>query len=288
STFVEKPFGAVALLDHLRPLVERIRLRRENERLREEGERRRVRQEEEARLATMGRVLAGLAREILVPLGAAFQGVEMARYEVAHLDPGTDESGVSGGRAEEWLAEVGSCVHAIQEKVLAIEQFLDPSRPCDPVACCVADAVASAAAKAEVRRPRSVGVEVEVEEGLEAHCDAVDLETCLSRLVVNAYDALGAKGSRLAVSGRLVTDGCPQVEIRVEDDGPGMSPDLLSRVLVPFFSTRRDALGFGLPVAFEAARRNGGSLAVESEEGAGTTVVLRLPPAGAAAAPRSE
>lgn len=278
SSFLEKPFGVSSLLGHLKPLVERIQLKRENERLREEREREREQREEQGRLAAMGRVLAGLAREVLVPLDLACQGVEMARYEVARLERGEGSSG--DGHPDEWLAEVGRCVHSVQEKVLTIEQFLDPSRPRRPVAAAVSDAVSRALSTAQGGRPESIAVRTDVEEGLEVVCDTLDLDTCLSRVVSNAYEALSRKGSQLTISARRTTKGFPGVEVRVTDDGPGMAPDLLARVLVPFFSTRPDAMGFGLPIAFEAVRRNGGALAVESAEGKGTAVILRLPTTG--------
>jgi len=66
-------------------------------------------------------------------------------------------------------------------------------------------------------------------------------------------------------------------EIRVQDDGPGIAPEMLHRVGEPFFTTRPQGTGLGLFLARRAAESAGGTLRVESRPGEGTTVTLRLP-----------
>ena len=67
----------------------------------------------------------------------------------------------------------------------------------------------------------------------------------------------------------------------VTDTGVGISPDDLEHVLDPFFSTKADGTGLGLPIARQIAVSHGGSLKIESALGSGTRVEVRLPLAAA-------
>ncbi len=71
------------------------------------------------------------------------------------------------------------------------------------------------------------------------------------------------------------------MRVVVTDTGGGISPDDLEHVLDPFFSTKADGTGLGLPIARQIAAAHGGSLTIESVPGAGTRVEVRLPLAAA-------
>jgi two-component system sensor histidine kinase FlrB len=65
--------------------------------------------------------------------------------------------------------------------------------------------------------------------------------------------------------------------IAVTDEGPGIAPELQQRVFEPFFTTRSQGTGLGLPIALGVARAHGGSLDLKSEPGAGASFILTLP-----------
>jgi len=67
------------------------------------------------------------------------------------------------------------------------------------------------------------------------------------------------------------------VRIRVADTGAGMDADALARAFEPYFSTKASGTGLGLPIAKRNVELNGGTIAVASESGRGTTVEIRLP-----------
>lgn len=83
-------------------------------------------------------------------------------------------------------------------------------------------------------------------------------------------------GLQIVISSQ-VEDG--QIIIRIADNGCGMSPVTMSRAFDPFFTTREvgSGTGMGLTVAREIIRDAGGTIELASTEGAGTTVLLRLP-----------
>jgi signal transduction histidine kinase len=134
---------------------------------------------------------------------------------------------------------------------------------------------------------RAQGTEITVESRLaplpSIPGDAAALREMLTNLVLNAVDAL-PRGGRLTVEAGPVGSNAV---VSVADTGVGMSEEVRQRAHEPFFTTKGvKATGLGLSVAYGIARRHGGELAVQSEEGRGTTIRVTLPlPAGAAPPP---
>jgi signal transduction histidine kinase/CheY-like chemotaxis protein len=113
--------------------------------------------------------------------------------------------------------------------------------------------------------------------------DANQLELALLNLSVNARDAMPG-GGLLTIETRRATDvdrhlpRVDYVDMRVTDTGIGMSDDVRSRAVEPFFTTKPvgQGTGLGLSQVYGVVRESGGALSIESEVGRGTTVCLTL------------
>ena len=110
-----------------------------------------------------------------------------------------------------------------------------------------------------------------------------DFSDALINLVSNAFYAMGQKRKVsegyepvLTVSSRRVGD---MVEIRLRDNGTGISDDVIGHIFNPFFSTRDGAAGagLGLPIAADVARRFGGDLSVDTVYGEYAEFIMTLP-----------
>jgi GAF domain-containing protein/ActR/RegA family two-component response regulator len=145
----------------------------------------------------------------------------------------------------------------------------------------------------EMTRPRwhgassPAGAEVRIETRLEpvppVEAHPAELREVLTNLILNALDALPGGGT-LTLATRAVED---LVEIVVADNGVGMPEAVRRRIFEPFFTTKGpQGTGLGLAMAYGIVTRHGGQIAVDSEEGRGSTFTIRLPAArGAAGAP---
>lgn len=132
----------------------------------------------------------------------------------------------------------------------------------------------------------------------EVMVDPVQLDRVLVNLAANARDAM-PMGGELRIESRPVTlqqsratRGGPVpagrwVTIDVCDSGVGMAPETLSRVLEPYFTTRREqgGTGLGLSTVHAIVRHAGGLLAIESTPGVGTRIRIWLPACDRAAPP---
>jgi C4-dicarboxylate-specific signal transduction histidine kinase len=116
-----------------------------------------------------------------------------------------------------------------------------------------------------------------------------DVSRIVLNLVQNACDAALAKDPalRLGAPPRVVVktrDRGDEVEIRVWDDGVGVPEPLRQAIFDPFFTTKgtKDGLGLGLALIREIIEATGGTIALQTEEGAYAEFVVTLPRAGAA------
>jgi signal transduction histidine kinase len=105
------------------------------------------------------------------------------------------------------------------------------------------------------------------------HVDRTLITRALTNIIENALHAMATRGT-------LTIVGQPDeefVRIRVSDTGAGMDADALARAFEPYFSTKASGTGLGLPIAKRNVELNGGTIAISSERGQGTSVELTLP-----------
>jgi signal transduction histidine kinase len=116
------------------------------------------------------------------------------------------------------------------------------------------------------------------DEGAAVYADPDQLRELLNAVISNAVEATDPKTGRLQIN----SASCPSdetVRIVVEDDGGGMTPDVLEHAVDPFFSSRPAGRGRGLGLsrAYRLAEINGGRLWLESTLNVGTIVTIELP-----------
>jgi signal transduction histidine kinase len=128
--------------------------------------------------------------------------------------------------------------------------------------------------------------------------EPIGFELALFNLVANARDAM-PDGGRIVIETSWVSglDGYPNVAlgdwavICVTDTGCGMPPDVVARAFEPFFTTKRVGAGTGLGLSMvrDVVKQLGGEIAIQSQVGAGTSVLIYLPrsPATASGARRT-
>ncbi len=116
-----------------------------------------------------------------------------------------------------------------------------------------------------------------------AFCDHAILQSALLNLVLNARDAVqnNLNEGHILVRATLIdrVNANPVIEFSVQDDGIGMSDEVLSKAADPFFTTKRDkgGTGLGLGLAYGFAKQSDGNLTIRSRKGFGTTVCLTIP-----------
>jgi signal transduction histidine kinase len=222
------------------------------------------------RLATIGRLAAGIAHEVGNPLGAITAYVELAR---ARLDPRHE--------ASDFLGRIGAEATRIDAIVRDLLDFARPSAPVlEPVDSAAAVEAAVRLARVQARF-RDVEVAVDVAPGLRVRADERRLSQVLLNLLLNAADAMGGKG-RVQVAVRPAEGAAAsRVLLEVRDSGPGIAPEHLSMLFEPFFTTKApgQGAGLGLAVCHGIVASFGGTIAASNAPDGGAVFRLVLPAA---------
>lgn len=221
------------------------------------------------KLSAIGELSLGVAHEVRNPLST----IQMTLHALGKRQ---DLSRGDTERVDLALREVDR----LEGLVSSLLDYGRPSRP-HKAAVDVAALIQRSIDLVQAECARcGVAVEVEpAEAGLpEIAVDEDQVIQILVNLLLNAVQA-SPEGARVRARTALETGGKAGevVAIHVADDGAGIESEELQRIFTPFFTTRRDGTGLGLPVARKIAEAHGGDLTVDSAPSRGTTAVLRLP-----------
>ena len=248
------------------------RYRRLAEELAESNRRLELAQEEarrSERLAALGQLTAGMAHEIRNPLAVIKGSAETLTRRLQSSDPLTTEV-------------AGYITSEVNRLNTVVTRFLNFARPLKleksptaiPPLLDRAVRVASERwpeAKVEVVRRYAEGVP-------EMNVDPDLSEQAFANLVLNAFEAMKETGGKLTLSvAPASSDGKRGVEVDVEDNGPGVPPELREQIFNPFFTTKKEGVGLGLSLVSKIVDDHRGWIRLSSEPGKGACFRVFLP-----------
>jgi len=226
---------------------------------------------ERDRLATIGEMAAGLAHEIRNPLGAIKGAAQV-------LEP------KAGDPQEPFLKIIVEEVNRLNR---VVTQFLNYAKPFQSEA---SFSSLDEAVRQQVMRWRpeaeaaGVSVELQIPDAMpQIKCQPDLLGLVLSNLLQNSLRAILSDSKKQEkksyISVRLahtIRDAQAELSLSVEDNGPGMTPEVLDKVFIPFFTRSAQGTGLGLSICQKIAEAHGGRIEASSVLGEGTLMVLRF------------
>jgi signal transduction histidine kinase len=234
------------------------------------------------KLASLNRLLAGVAHEVKNPLNAMTIHLELLRQKLHGLEramrpemPASDTGDLAGVLRHATI--IGQEIRRLDE---VVQGFLKFSRPEElalravrlrPLVDEVFSLVAAEAAAQRVTLRNECPADLPAVQG-----DPTLLRQALLNLGLNACQAM-PNGGMLSVRGRRAPGA--YVELEVEDTGVGIAPEHLGRIFNLYFTTREGGSGLGLSMVYRTVQLHDGSIDAESTVGRGTIFRLRLPEA---------
>ena len=224
--------------------------------------------------AAVGEMSAGLAHEINNPLAT----IETLRTWIRDLAQDTPVAEADRIEILESTAKIGEQVarcKTITQGLLKFARKSDARVESVDLERAVEEMLVILRTRARVE---SVVIEADLEYVPPILACPAHLQQILVNLVNNAIDAVaGRPDGRVTVRTRFQDDG--KARLRVEDNGCGISPDILSSIFLPFFTTKEvgKGTGLGLAICYGLAHEMGGSIHVESTVGTGTRFEVELP-----------
>jgi PAS domain S-box-containing protein len=252
----------------LTDIEDRRRAEQERERLHEiEGDLARIN-----RVSMMGELAASIAHEVNQPLSgivsngsACLRWLSGDRPDVEEVREAVRDILRDGKRAGEIIARI----RAMTKKAAPAHEKLDLNHTVQEVLALVGD---------EAKR-NNVIIRTHFASDLSpVSGDRVQLQQVMLNLIMNAVEAMHTvEGCRreLVITTRNIDAG--QVQVSVEDSGPGIHPNAANRIFDPFFTTKASGMGMGLSISRSILQHHGGPIWATARDGPGTVFHFSLP-----------
>ncbi|HSL17690.1 MAG TPA: sensor histidine kinase [Methylomirabilota bacterium] len=225
-----------------------------------------------SKMASLGRLGAGVAHEINNPLAIIKEKAGLMK-DLFHFGDRYADDPKLMGIADSILGSVDRC-SAITRRLLNFARDTDTTPVPVDLAETVTEVLGFMGKEAEYR---SIDVVVEIEDDVpEITTNRGRLQQILLNVINNAFAAV-QDGGRIEIA--VDRRDAERVGIRVTDNGCGMTEAQRRRIFEPFFTTKshHGGVGLGLSITYSLVSELGGSIAVESEVGRGTTFHIDLP-----------
>ena len=222
------------------------------------------------KLISLGRLSAGVAHEIRNPLNAI-------KGAIVHIQRRRSTDPLIGEYTRLVAEEIDRLNTFVSEFLLFARQS-PPKKSATDLNQLVAGV---AMLFADQARTRAVDLIEKPGDHLPAvRLDPGQIEQVIVNLLINALDAL-PDGGRVVLATALepasVPAGPSMVTLTVMDNGIGVAPNDRPNIFDPFFSTKDNGTGLGLPLSLGIVENHGGTMDVQSHPGQGTVVTVRLP-----------
>jgi signal transduction histidine kinase len=222
------------------------------------------------KLASLGALATGVAHEIRNPLAAI-------KFRLFSLK----DSLASGAADTEDLQIIGEEINRLER---IVQDFLRFARPSEPEWARVSARQllleVQTLLSAQFER-QSIQLLVESAEDVWLRADREQLKQVLINLAQNAAESMQSPGTVTLRArhgmAKLAKETQPAAILEVADTGPGIPPEVESRLFDPFFSTKQGGTGLGLPIAARIIEKHGGYLHYQTQRNRGTTFSVALP-----------
>jgi two-component system sensor histidine kinase HupT/HoxJ len=251
---------------------------------------------EQEKMASLGRLVAGVAHELNNPISFVYGNVHVLdRYRRSLAEFFAEEQGAESAettelrrkyRVDAILSDLGPLIEGTLEGAKRISEIVKNlrrisfNRANEAQTIDVDRILATAVQWAARAKKNHAHIDVEVAPGLTVCGNEGQVHQIVVNLIDNAIDAVrGVKDPRIDVRAQLVGG---DVEIVVADNGAGIAEAAFDKMFEPFFTTKTvgEGTGLGLWISYAIAREHGGSIAAANRESGGAQFTLRLPVGG--------
>ncbi len=221
------------------------------------------------KMASLGRVAAGIAHEIRNPLSGI--NIYLNTLKKLHHKDGSEE------KVEQILGQIQSASHKIESVIRRVMDFAKPSEPRLDLVDLNQPFKEAIDLCAVTLRKAGISLKSALDENLPlCYADASLIEEMVLNILNNAAEAMHTTGTDKKI---LVTSSVQdqKIVLTIADSGPGIAPEVKDKVFDPYFTTKTDGTGIGLSLCHRIAMDHGGFLTVADSELGGAEFRIEIP-----------
>ena len=232
---------------------------------------------ESGKLATIGELAAGIAHEINNPVAIMVEEAGWMNDLLEEETGMTPDNKNEFNRAIQQITTQGRRCKDITHKLLSFARKSDATVADIDINDNIREIVALTA---QMARYNNVTISTRLDPDLPCiRFSPSELQQVILNLTNNAIDAMGKDGGNVEIVTSVNEQDNNMIEIKVDDNGPGIPAQYLDRIFDPFFTTKAvgKGTGLGLSICYGIIQKMGGTIEVESHVGKGTCFLIRLP-----------
>jgi len=218
------------------------------------------------KLASLGKLAAGIAHEINNPLGGILLYSHLLLEDLGNDSPYADN-----------IKKIIKETTRSKEIVKGLLEFARPKEP-EKAVININDVILYSLGIFEKQALfQNIRIKKDLtDDSAKIVGDASQLQQVFMNIILNAAEAMNGEGDLIV---KTYVDGKGNVLAEITDTGCGISKENISRIFEPFFTTKPvgKGTGLGLAISYSIIKRHGGDIRVKSEEGKGTTFTISLP-----------
>lgn len=225
-----------------------------------------------SRFTTMGELVASIAHEVNQPLSAIVTNSQAALRWLARSPPNHQEVVAALNRVNRDANLAGGVIARIRS-FLSMGGIKREQLAVQPIVDDLLLMLETMLLEADIQ------VDLRISPTLpDILADPVQLQQVLLNLVVNAVDAMrGQDRHRRTLTLTVTEDAVEGVIFSVRDTGPGISPEISSKIFDALFSTKSKGMGMGLAISRSIVENHGGHLRLEPIDGGGANFIFNTP-----------
>jgi PAS domain S-box-containing protein len=221
------------------------------------------------KMASLGRVAAGMAHEIRNPLSGI--NIYLNTLKKLHHKNGSEE------KVKQILGQIQSASHKIESVIRRVMDFAKPGEPKLTLIDLNKPVTEAINLSAVTMRKSGIALEKVLFENLPpCNANPTLIEEMILNLLNNAAGAMKtmAEGKKIVVTSSVEDDG---IILTVSDSGSGIAPEIKDKIFDPYFTTKSDGTGIGLSISHRIVTDHGGSLTVSDSDLGGAEFLIEIP-----------
>jgi len=221
------------------------------------------------KMASLGRVAAGMAHEIRNPLSGI--NVYLNTLNKLHHKNGSEE------KVKQILGQIQSASNKIESVIRRVMDFAKPGEPKLTLIDLNGPVTEAINLSAVTMRKSGIALEKALSENLPlCNADPTLIEEMVLNLLTNAAGAMKTmeEGKEIVVTSSVEGD---DIILTVSDSGPGIAPEIKDKIFDPYFTTKSDGTGIGLSISHRIVTDHGGSLTVSDSDLGGAEFRIEIP-----------
>jgi two-component system NtrC family sensor kinase len=217
------------------------------------------------KLASLGKLAAGVAHEINNPLTGILTNSSLLLEDLAENDPHRED-------VEVMVKETIRC-REIVKRLLDFARQTKPQKKATDINALIENIILLVRNQTSFRNIR---IDKNLAAGIpEIQTDTDQIQQVFINIVLNAAEAMTKSGSLTITS--TLSPNRDFINISFTDTGPGISEADREKIFDPFFTTKEHGTGLGLSISYGIVEQHGGTISVESTPGKGSTFIIQLP-----------